>query len=231
MRTKRRASKVVSPDIRALLFSWFVGFSSGFLASVPLGPINITIINDGARRGFLGAWMIGLGAVVMDMIYCSVGFAGFTPIFGSRVVRAAMELGSFLLVFILGLKYLLAKPVLAKNPCPSKIEKQWRPHSSFMIGFARVLGNPGVLLFWITIAATLTSQHWVHRTLESKAVCIAGIGVGASLWFSILSYAVTKLHHHVSPKTLTRLSQLSGATLLGISLVVGYRIVALLSIR
>ena len=28
------------------------GFLSGFLLSVPVGPINLTILNEGARRGF-----------------------------------------------------------------------------------------------------------------------------------------------------------------------------------
>lgn len=28
------------------------GFISGLLLSVPVGPINLTLINEGARRGF-----------------------------------------------------------------------------------------------------------------------------------------------------------------------------------
>jgi threonine/homoserine/homoserine lactone efflux protein len=167
----------------------------------------------------------------MDMIYCGIGFAGFTAVFDSHKVRAVMELGSFLLVFILGLKYLLVKPVILREQTPSEIEKRFHPSSSFMIGMARVLGNPAVLLFWITMAAALTSQHWVHKEPRSKVFCVVGIGSGAAVWFFILSYVVTRLHHQITPTTLRRLSQFSGATLLGLSLVIGYRIVQLLAIR
>jgi threonine/homoserine/homoserine lactone efflux protein len=220
------------PELPPLLLSWCVGLLSGFLISIPVGPINITIINDGARKGFLNAWLIGLGAMTMDVIYCGIGFAGFTPVFHSREVRAAMELGSFLLVFILGLKYLLAKPVVADDLAPSQIEKKFHPHSSFAIGFVRVLGNPAVLLFWITMAATFTSRHWVdERSFESKALCILGIGLGASVWFLWLSYAVTKLHRRFSSRTMVRLSQCSGASLLCLSVIIGYRIVELLAIK
>ena len=213
-----------------LLVSWGVGLSSGFLVSTFIGPINITIINDGARRGLFNAWLIGMGAVTMDMIYCAVGFAGFAPFFDSRTVKASMEVGSFLLVFILGLKYLWAKPACMDFE-PTKIEKKWHPHSAFMIGFARVLGNPAVLLFWITMTATFTSLNLVKAEIESKALCIAGIGLGASLWFLLLSYAVTKLHRRISPKMLVRLSQFSGACLLVLSIIIGFRIVKLLAMK
>src|SRR2546422_7923188 len=36
------------------LLAVMTGFLSGFIISIPVGPINLTIINEGARRGF--AW-------------------------------------------------------------------------------------------------------------------------------------------------------------------------------
>ena len=80
----------------------FTGFVSGFLVSIPVGPINISIVNEGARRGFGWAFLIGLGATIMEVIYCAIAFAGFTHLFDSRVVKATMELVSFLLMMFLG---------------------------------------------------------------------------------------------------------------------------------
>jgi len=34
-------------------------------------------MNEGARRGFFWAMMIGLGATTMEMIYCFIAFTGF----------------------------------------------------------------------------------------------------------------------------------------------------------
>ena len=44
----------------------------------------------------------------MEVIYCAIAFAGFSHLFDSRVVKATMELVSFLLMLFLGVKYLLA---------------------------------------------------------------------------------------------------------------------------
>src|SRR5689334_9296222 len=98
-------------DFSPLFIAAITGFISGFLICIPVGPINITIINEGAKRGFQWAFLIGLGAMVMDVIYCSLGFAGFSGLFNSRVLRATMELLSFLLTLFLGIKYMIARDV------------------------------------------------------------------------------------------------------------------------
>src|SRR5436309_16098039 len=86
----------------------FTGFVSGFLVSIPVGPINISFVNECARLGFGWAFLIGLGATIMEVIYCAIAFAGFTHLFDSRVVKATMVLVSFLLMLFIGVKYLIA---------------------------------------------------------------------------------------------------------------------------
>src|SRR5919197_4675167 len=97
------------PDFSSYLLPAFTGFASGFLVSIPVGPINVSIVNEGARRGFDWACLIGLGAPVMEVIYCAIAFAGFTRLFDLRWIKATMELVSFLLMLFLGVKYLLAR--------------------------------------------------------------------------------------------------------------------------
>jgi len=96
-----------------LSLSWLAGLAAGFFASMPVGPINLTIVHEGVQRGFRWALLIGLGAVAMDTVYCAIGFAGFAGLFDSRLARASMELVSFVLVLYLGLKYWRAKSLPA----------------------------------------------------------------------------------------------------------------------
>ena len=195
------------------LIAAFTGFVSGFLVSIPVGPINISIVNEGARRGFGWAFLIGLGATIMEVIYCAIAFAGFTHLFDSRVVKATMELVSFLLMMFLGVKYRL------------------HPHTAFWTGFVRCLGNPGVLLFWITISATFISHDWMDDTWQSKGACLLGVTLGCFSWFTLLSSLVSRGHGRFSTSTLVRMSQFSGASLLIVSLVMGGRLVKLLAHR
>ena len=94
-----------------ILIAALTGFLSGLLLSIPVGPVNLTIVNEGARRGFYWAAMIGLGATVMEVIYCFIAFTGFSSFFSRGYIKAAMELFSFVFMLFLGFKFLLAKSV------------------------------------------------------------------------------------------------------------------------
>ena len=149
-----------------------------------------------------------------------------------------MEVFSFAFMLFLGVKFLSAKTVIAPTQlgaAASRIEKRidekLHPHSAFMIGFARVLGNMGVLLFWIVAAAYFmsheayfTSYEWVEDTIAAKAAFIAGVALGANLWFCALSYGVARKRRQFSEQTLLRMERFSGICLLGIGLYDGVHI-------
>ncbi len=231
------------PEQTAILIAAATGFVIGWLLSMPVGPVNLTIINEAARRGFAWAVLIGLGAAMMDAIYCTIAFTGFSSFFGSRMVKASMEVFTFVFMLFLGIKFLTAKTVIAPTQLgetASRIEKRidekMHPHSAFMIGFTRVLGNLGVLLFWIVAAAYFmsheawfTSYEWVEETIAAKAAFITGVALGANLWFCLLSYSVARKRKKFSEQTLLRMERFSGFCLLGIGLYDGIHIAWLLS--
>ncbi len=162
------------------LEAFLTGLISGFLVSIPVGPINVTIIHEGAERGFRWAVFIGAGSVLMEAIYCALGFAGFSELFTTNVARAILQLASFALMIFLGVKYLFAKEVKTTSPSADRIEDRFQPHTAFMTGFVRTLGNPGVLLLWVALSATFLSHEWVDPNWTSKSICIGGVAVGGA---------------------------------------------------
>jgi threonine/homoserine/homoserine lactone efflux protein len=202
------------PDWQPIFVASTTGFISGVLLSIPVGPVNLTILNEGARRGFVWAALIGLGATVMEVIYCAIAFTGFASLFGGRIVKAAMELFSFVFMLYLGVKFLLARRLLGNSRIEVRIEERVEPHSAFMIGFIRVLGNPGVLLFWVILAANFISREWVRPDLTGKLSCVGGVALGTGLWFLGLSYVVSRRHGRMSEAMLLRMEHFSGIGLL-----------------
>ena len=208
-------------DLPPILLAALTGLCSGLILAIPVGPINLTIINEGARRGFYWAAMVGLGATMMETIYCFVAFTGFASFFNRGVIKASMELFSFVFMLFLGVKFLLAKKVQSPTQImegstriEESIEERVHPHSAFMTGFVRVMGNPGVLLFWIIFAANFISREWVQPNWPSKLACIGGVAAGLGLWFFGLSWAVSLGHQKYSEKTLLRMEHGSGIGLL-----------------
>jgi L-lysine exporter family protein LysE/ArgO len=209
---------------------------SGFVcalifASIPVGPINLTILNEGARRGFRWAFFIGLGAAVMDAIYCAVSFTGFSQFFDHGIVKASMQVMSFVFLLYLGFKFLLAQTVKvptkldsASEKIEARLEQKIHPHSAFATGFLRVAANLGVFVAWIVLSASLMAHDWVDDTFAAKGGCVSGVFAGTVGWFLFLSFAVSRGHGKFSEKTLLRMQHFSGLCLIATAVFEGAKI-------
>jgi threonine/homoserine/homoserine lactone efflux protein len=221
------------PDTPPIFSAAFAGFVTALLFSaIPVGPINLTIINEGARRGFAWALLIGLGASTMEVIYCSIAFTGFSSFFDVRIVKASMELFSFVFLLFLGAKFLMAQTVnvptkldAASERIEARLDKKLRPRSAFMTGFVRVMGNLGVLLTWIVLAANFLAHDWVANTFTTKAACVGGVALGTNTWFYALSFGVSRGRGQLSEKILLRLQHISGICLIAVAVFDGAHIV------
>jgi threonine/homoserine/homoserine lactone efflux protein len=208
-------------DLPPSLVAALTGFLSGFLLSVPVGPVNLTIINEGARRGLVWALLIGFGAVTMEVIYCALAFTGFASLFDGVGIKRAMELGSFVFMLYLGIRFLRVRTVAMPAGVGEQIQAKFHPQAAFAIGFVRVMANPGVFAFWIVLAANFISREWVQATWPGKLSCVAGVAGGTTVWFSGLSYAVSRGHGKFTEKTLLRMEHFSGFCLLALALIHG----------
>jgi hypothetical protein len=87
------------------------------------------------------------------------------------------------------------------------------------------MGNPGVLVFWIILAANFISREWVTPDIPGKLACIGGVTLGVGLWFLGLSWAVSLGHKKLGEETLLKMEHFSGIGLLGIAVAHGVHIV------
>ncbi len=213
------------PELPHQLIAALTGFFAGFLLCIPVGPVNITILNEGARRGFRWAALIGIGATVMEVLYCAIAFTGFASFFQKGIVKALMEVFSVAFMLFLGVRFLVARPgpVMEKlehgmerleHRIEERIEEKLHPHSAFMIGFVRTLANPGVLLGWIILGAIFVARGWVRPDLEGKLYCLLGVTISVALWFTGLSWAISFGHKKFTEKTLLKMERVSGVGLI-----------------
>jgi threonine/homoserine/homoserine lactone efflux protein len=221
------------PALPPILHAALAGFITALLfSSIPVGPINLTILNEGSQRGFRWAMFIGLGASAMELIYCSIAFTGFSSFFAIRTVKAVMELFTFVFLLFIGAKFLSAQTVnvptkldAASQKIEARLGEKWHPHSAFMTGFVRVSGNLGVLLTWIVLAANVMAHDWFEDTLAAKLACVGGVALGTNAWFCALSFGVSRGHGRFSEQTLLRLQHISGICLIAVGLFDGAHIV------
>jgi threonine/homoserine/homoserine lactone efflux protein len=219
------------PELSPILLALFTGFVAGLLLSMPVGPVNLTILNEASRRGFVSGMLVGLGASSMELIYCAIAFTGFTQFFEVQIIKTSMEVFTFVFFLYLGQKFLCAQDLDAPTKFGSAaakfsvhLDKKFQPESSYMTGFVRVMGNLGVLLFWIVLAANFLSRDWVADTLCAKAACIAGVALGTNFWFCCLSYAASRGQGRLSEPKLLLMERFSGVCLLILGIAQGIHI-------
>ncbi|HEY3864391.1 MAG TPA: LysE family transporter [Verrucomicrobiae bacterium] len=210
------------------LMAALTGFLSGFILSVPVGPVNLTIINEGARRGLLWGLLIGIGASAMEVIYCALAFTGFATFFDGIVIKAALELISFVFMLYIAIRFLSARTVPSVARMEERLKGKIHSTSAFSTGFIRVMGNPGVFVGWIVLAANFKARDWVGNSAGDVCSCVAGVGAGTGLWFSGLSYGVSRGHRKFTEKTLLRMEHGSGVAMLALALAQGVYIVVLM---
>ena len=215
--------EAIHPIVRSAL----TGFFSALLLAIPVGPVNLTIINEGARRGFKWAVLITLGATTMEIIYCFIAFTGLASfLLTGEYIRAAMEVFSFVFMLVLGVKFLMAKSVNIQlsettDRLEARIEEKLHPHSAFMTGFVRVLANPGVMVGWFVLAANFISRDWVTPEFSGRMACVVGVGLGTILWFLVLAYTSSRGKGKFSEKTLLKIEHWSGVALIIFALLDG----------
>ena len=207
------------------LIAIFAGAITGFICAVPVGPINVAIMEEGIQTGRKRAFIIAIGALLMEMVYCITAFSGFATLFDDKPILATVELISFLAVTFFGIKYLMIDTVTVQSKRSKVFEKRLSPHTAFWTGFVRVLVNPNVLLFWIMISAVLLSNKTIHAEWQSRMSCVIGAVIGIGSWFTLLVIGSARVKNRFSDKTLVKFSQVSGVLLLILSVVIAVRLI------
>lgn len=161
----------------------------GLGASIPLGPINILIMNT-ALSNARNAFAIGLGAMCADLSYLGVVLLGFHLFLTSPLVENLIAF--FGSLFLLYLAYRFYK---GRNK--SMQERAAEPcalFKSFIKGYLLTLSNPYTIAFWLSVASLVSSPQYRGIWL------VSGIALVILTWTIFLPVSVYKSKHLISAK-------------------------------
>jgi threonine/homoserine/homoserine lactone efflux protein len=217
------------------LFQSFVaGIICGLVVSVPVGPVNLTVINQALRRGFGTAFLMGLGAVCADSVYASLVLWGHssilqTPRIGGiprRNIILGVRIAAVAVIAVLGIRYLLfkAEGLDASEEAANKLDDRWHHPQSFFLGFALTITNFMLVVVWATLITVVFAHEWVTPRLVSRVLCVTGVLVGGSVWFFLVSFFVSRAHRRVKSRTLTLLVRSCGVLFLCFAGLLAYKL-------
>ena len=177
-----------------MITSFVQGFVLGLGAAVPLGPINILIMNAALSNNKKGT-AIGLGAMSADITYLVLLLFGLINFLNYPIVLDTIGiLGS---LFLLYLGYLIYK---GRNSDveTKKEDSDFSSHKSYLklyaSGYILTFLNPYTIAFWVSVAGFASS------TGNDPVITVIGLFCAILLWVTLMPYFVYKSKHRISQK-------------------------------
>jgi len=187
------------------------GILIGLLISVPLGPIGMLCIQRTLNRGQKYGIITGLGATTSDLVYTIV-----TLFFLSFVIdiieenRFVIQLVGSVVVAAFG--YFIFSNNPATQPKPNE------PIKHTLIGdyassFGLTFSNPLVLFVLIALFARFEFIG-SNSTLFLSIIGILSILGGAFLWWSMLTFFVSRFKNKLNMRELKIINQITGIVII-----------------
>ncbi len=166
------------------LFGAFLGIVTG----IPIGPVNVAVINSAYRHNLRRAIGVGLGGAMADTAYALLGILLMGHLLASTPWLSPI------LFFVSGLALIGYGVITVRAPSIDPIASPGQRKSTnnehliagVILGVTLIVLNPAALVTWVVIVGSLPimteASHWEGT--------LAGIGVGSGsfLWFSFVAF-------------------------------------------
>jgi threonine/homoserine/homoserine lactone efflux protein len=176
-----------------VLLFFLIGVAAGALTGVPIGPVNVAVIDAAYRHTFIRAIGVGMGGACGDGLWSGLGVLGVTPIVRQYPSVPPVLYGvSGAVLLVYGFLTARSQPVAPAAPVSdvptsdSVVTRLARRHlwSGFTVGLALVVLNPAAIVTWVVI---LSNQIPSATPLEGVAFTI-GVMLGSVGWFSLVAF-------------------------------------------
>lgn len=181
------------------------GLLIGIAVSIPLGPIAVICVQRTVYKGRLNGFLSGLGAAFADTFFAMIaglGLAFFVNFFEEK--RLYLMLGGGILLIILGARLVFNSAVKEiKDNLP-----KYHLFSDFASVFLLTLSNPITILFFGAVFAGFGVVEKGNYVLTF--VALAGIFIGAVLWWFSLTSIVSAFRKNFHISRLMLLNRIAG---------------------
>jgi threonine/homoserine/homoserine lactone efflux protein len=174
---------------------FLIGAAAGALTGVPIGPVNVAVIDAAYRHTMRRAIAVGLGGAIADCFYAGLGVLGVTPVLRSySSVEPVLYLVSGIILLGYGFLTARSQPVAPAQPSAEEAResattlRRREMWSGFTVGLGLIVLNPAAIVTWVVI----TVKFIPPATFSEGIACALGVAAGSFAWFALVAYLTHK---------------------------------------
>ena len=200
-----------------------LGLLIGFLMCVPVGPINVWVVNTLLKHNFRSAFSIAVGGSVMDFVYFMVILTGLSFFTFSSQTSLILKIVGVLFLFLFGLKEIISKEQTMEV---KEDEEKKMPHASgfFLLGVLIYTSNPTLIATMSGLAAVVKSWHVFDFNFLNYFLLSLGVGLGSAGWFYFLLKMVERYHNRIPKKFFHHFNRASGVLIVLFSFIMAFNV-------
>jgi threonine/homoserine/homoserine lactone efflux protein len=196
---------------RMLIYLLLEGILIGLLASVPLGPVNILVIQRTITRNRKEGFFSGLGVALSDTLYAS--FAAFSVGFILQFIKEydlVFRVTVSLLLLLLGFFIFFANP--GKNRSTGDSGKG-NYLKRFASTFILTVSNPLIIFLHLALFTTFGVALNVNKPAEA-IVILGGFMLGAITWWFSITGIISRFRNLFSINILFWFNRVAGSVII-----------------
>lgn len=188
-----------------------IGVLAGALTGVPIGPVNVAVIDASYRHTVRRAVAVGLGGACGDFLYSALGVLGVTPILEQyKSVPPILYAVSGCVLLVYGFMTARSQPPPPAQPAiegaaappagasasTDRLAMRREMWSGFTVGLALIVLNPAAIVTWVVLMGPLIPK----ATHLDGVACALGVFGGSFGWFSLVAHLTHKGKHVLGDK-------------------------------
>lgn len=183
-----------------ILLHLLLGMVLSLIASIPVGPVNLAVVEVSLRAGKMAGYRIALGSAIIEFGYCMLAIWGINQLFDNQSFIFTLKIVSIPVLSLLGIWNLIKK---IKVEEPSLDKSTVKTKGTFLLGASLTLLNPMLLPFWLAVSIYLKNLEFFGYDLGLLTTSLEGtifsLGVGLGsflLLFIITNFSANKELSH-----------------------------------
>jgi len=182
-----------------------IGLVIGFVAAIPIGPVNVFVISQTLKRDFFHGFLAGVTTAFLDAVFCFVALAGILHfhIHPDSTVNALLKVLTAVILAIVAVRlYLESRHFVLPSTSAKATAVSPRPIFGVLLLYVT---NPSIYAFWFAVAGSMNAHQLVVARGWPAALFALSCGLGAVGWYLMLVRFVSSRQGRLTQRTFKRL--------------------------